>query len=362
MIKRLRTFIPLILLSGATWSVSIILFFFYRYWEDYGIDTFRISRDFPLEQYPLLRISLEAFLFGMISEVVNILVFKPYLKLLPSPIAAILRIAGHLLLFLVYVSLSLLTRNYINFQNTDGALTPLMEIWQNGYIFELVLFFSFIIIVMSIFRQLYHMIGPLNLSSFIMGRYKVPRKEERIFLFLDLNSSTSLAERLGDEKFSRMLQDCFTDLSDLSYGLRAQTYQYVGDEAVFTWSTRTGFKHQRCLKLFFRFKKRLKKNERHYIKKYGLAPTFKAAMHCGSIIGVEVGEVKTEIAYHGDAINTASRILDKCHELGEEFLVSGDIVNALPSPHKYKYVDRGSAHLKGKFTELHLYGVHKRKD
>lgn len=309
-----------------------------------------------------MRISLEAFLFGMISEVVNIILFKPYLKVLASPISAVLRVLGHLILFLLYVSISLLTRHYINFEHTDGALQPLLEIWQNGYIFELTLFFSIIIIIMSVFRQLYHMIGPLNLSSFIMGRYKTPRKEDRIFLFLDLNSSTSLAEKLGDEKFSRLLQDCFTDLSDLSYGQRAQTYQYVGDEAVFTWSSRTGFKNDRCLKLFFKFKKRLLKNEKHYIRKYGLAPTFKAAMHCGSIIGVEVGEVKTEIAYHGDAINTASRILDKCHELGEEFLVSSDIVENMPNPGKYKYTDRGSAHLKGKFKELHLYGVHKKQN
>lgn len=36
--------------------------------------------------------------------------------------------------------------------------------------------------------------------NMITGRYHRPRKERRIYMFLDIKDSTALAERLGDEK------------------------------------------------------------------------------------------------------------------------------------------------------------------
>jgi len=42
--------------------------------------------------------------------------------------------------------------------------------------------------------------GPGNLWRFIRGRYYQPRQEERIFMFLDLKSATTIAEKIGDER------------------------------------------------------------------------------------------------------------------------------------------------------------------
>ncbi|MEM1321079.1 MAG: hypothetical protein AAGG75_12570 [Bacteroidota bacterium] len=43
----------------------------------------------------------------------------------------------------------------------------------------------------------------------LIGRYKNPKEEWRIFMFLDLKSSTALAEQLGHFKYSQLIQDCF---------------------------------------------------------------------------------------------------------------------------------------------------------
>ncbi len=356
-LKRIRIFLPLIITSGAIWSLAMFIFFISRYWVDAGIDTIRIRNDFPLETNPLLRIMLEAFFFGVISELVELLVFKQRFNSLTSPVSALIKTGAQFLLFLTYISASLAARHYINFETFHNSLDPMLAIFKEGYALQLILFFSLITLSMGIVRQLYHLIGPLNLRNFILGWYSVPREEERIFLFLDLNSATTLAETLGDKKYSRLLQDCFTDLSDLSYFLRAQSYQYVGDEAVFTWLKTEGFRNERCLRLFFRFKIRLLRREKYYMSKYGIMPTFKAAMHCGRTIGAEVGQVKKEIAFHGDAINTTSRILDKCHELEEEFLISEDLLEGVRNSKRFKFEDKGDAHLKGKFQSLKLYGV-----
>src|SRR5215470_9571998 len=51
--------------------------------------------------------------------------------------------------------------------------------------------------LINFMRQLDRMLGPGRLLSLMLGRYHRPVAEERIFMFLDLNNSTSIAEALG---------------------------------------------------------------------------------------------------------------------------------------------------------------------
>ncbi len=52
-------------------------------------------------------------------------------------------------------------------------------------------------VIIVFFRQLDRLLGPGVLLRYVLGRYHQPRRERRIFMFLDLKSSTSLAEALG---------------------------------------------------------------------------------------------------------------------------------------------------------------------
>jgi class 3 adenylate cyclase len=47
-----------------------------------------------------------------------------------------------------------------------------------------------------------------------MGQYHQPRQEERIFLFLDMKSSTTIAEKIGNEQYFRLLHDVFSDIAE----------------------------------------------------------------------------------------------------------------------------------------------------
>jgi adenylate cyclase len=55
--------------------------------------------------------------------------------------------------------------------------------------------------------------GPGGIRDLLMGRYNNPRNENRIFLFLDINESTTIAERIGHEKYFNMLKDFFADIT-----------------------------------------------------------------------------------------------------------------------------------------------------
>jgi adenylate cyclase len=94
---------------------------------------------------------------------------------------------------------------------------------------------------MFMLRQINLMLGEGNLKRMFMGEFYEPHEEEHVFMFIDLQSSTQIAEELGHIKYSQLLQDCFNDLGVTSK-YYAQIYQYVGDEAVLTWSLDRAFK------------------------------------------------------------------------------------------------------------------------
>jgi adenylate cyclase len=68
------------------------------------------------------------------------------------------------------------------------------------------------------------------LISFLLGKYYRPKEDDRIFMFMDLKSSTTSAEKLGHIKYSQFIQDCFFDITDVITKYDAKIYQYVGDE------------------------------------------------------------------------------------------------------------------------------------
>ena len=61
---------------------------------------------------------------------------------------------------------------------------------------------------------------------------------------MDLKSSTTYAEKLGHIKYSQLLQDFFSDLTDVVSQFNVQVYQYVGDEAVISWDKEEGAENQ----------------------------------------------------------------------------------------------------------------------
>lgn len=162
----------------------------------------------------------------------------------------------------------------------------------------------------------------------VLGRYHKPKEEDRIFLFVDMISSTRTAEQLGHIKYSNLIQDCFRDLSAQVIRYNGAIYQFVGDEAVISWQTKWKNSYFDSVFLFFSFQEVLIKKASFYQKKYGLIPEFKGSINAGKVMVAEVGEkVKSEIAFHGDVLNTASRMLELCTLYNKDLVVSETIVD-----------------------------------
>lgn len=202
--------------------------------------------------------------------------------------------------------------------------------------------------------------GPGILKELILGRYRKPKEKRQIFLFMDLKSSTSYAEQLGHQKYSSLIQDCFVDVTKAAIETEASIYQYVGDEVVFTWPYAKGINKSNCVNLYFKIQEIIHDKSDYYHENYGLMPEFKAGLNGGTLMAAEVGVIKRSIAYHGDVINTASRLQSLCGELNKEFLISNEIIRSLPQRDIFKYDFVGDRILKGKKKKVGVYECSKK--
>ena len=209
---------------------------------------------------------------------------------------------------------------------------------------------SFIVAVMQICKLLRR--G--DLIRFVAGQYHQPKEVKRIFLFVDLKSSTTIAERLGNLKYSSFLKDFFFDLTEAILISKGDIYQYVGDEIIISWPYATGIENARCIHCFYDMKNSIELKKEKYLIKYSVMPEFKAGLHGGKMVVTWIGEIKKEIVYHGDVLNTAARIQAECNNFKQDLLISEGLLNDIDLPPylKVEYLDE--LNLKGKSKRVRV--------
>ena len=192
-------------------------------------------------------------------------------------------------------------------------------------------------------------------AGHLVGRYHKPRQELRIFMFLDMRSSTSIAEDLGHVRYFQLINELFSDITDPIVYARGEIYQYVGDEISVSWPLRKGIARQRCIKCFLDIRAKLQQRGEHYRTRYGIVPAFKAGFHYGEVTTGEVGLVKKERIFSGDVVNTAARIQDSCNEHGVDNLISKELLDLLLPVAELPVREIGSIALKGKRNTMSLW-------
>ncbi|WP_228249474.1 hypothetical protein [Zunongwangia profunda] len=92
----------------------------------------------------------------------------------------------------------------------------------------------FMIFIVSFINEMVSKNSPGFTMPLILGKYRFPREENRLFIFLDLKGSTHLAEELGHLKYSSFIQESIMEVNQVAKKFKAHIYQYVGDEIVIT--------------------------------------------------------------------------------------------------------------------------------
>jgi len=214
-----------------------------------------------------------------------------------------------------------------------------------------------IVFLLVVIRHLNQFIGEKAARDVMLGRYHRPRSEERFFLFVDVVGSTPVAERLGPLAVHRFLDRIFQVASDPVDEHRGEVFQYVGDEMVVTWTLAEGAREARPLACLFAIEAALAREAPAFERDFGTVPRLRAALHAGEVVTGEIGGSRRAIVYHGDTMNTTSRIENATRALGREFLVSEEALRRLQGAEAYAPEDLGEQELRGKAARLRVYAV-----
>ena len=207
---------------------------------------------------------------------------------------------------------------------------------------------SFLLYLVVIFlSQLNSLLGPGVLLRFVTGRYHHPRRERRIFMFVDIEDSTELAKNLSLEHYYGLVNDFFRDVAGPVLDSRGEIYEYVGDEVVISWKYEAGVRDANCVRAFFEIEKAVWKQSEQYLNRYGAVPAFKAGLHEGEVITAEMGGSKKVIAFNGEVLNVTARIQGQCNRLQRRLLASQQLVDQLKIPGDVTPQSMGLIELRG---------------
>jgi adenylate cyclase len=222
-----------------------------------------------------------------------------------------------------------------------------------------VLFSFAAILTIRFITDVNRLLGQNALLNFVTGRYYRPRLEQRVFLFIDIEGSTALAERLGELAFHRLVSRFVADITDPIVKAYGEIHRYVGDELIATWKLAEGISDAHCVRACFDALDRLAVLSPVYLRDFGAPIHCRAGLHCGPVVTGEMGSVKKEIVFLGDTVNTAARIQELCRQTGDRVLASASLVDLLELPSGIAKRPLGDLRLRGKESEIVLYALEK---
>ncbi len=235
-------------------------------------------------------------------------------------------------------------RRVSNFILGYGGLKNLITGWIG---------FHLILIIL----QLNEHIGPGMFWRFLSGKFYKPKEEYKIFMFLDIKSSTKISEKIGHKKFFKFMNLFIKDATNPILNYKGEIYEYVGDEIVISWPIKKGVKNSNCVRCFFSIKNVIKVNSEKYKRKFGLIPEFKAAIHYGKVTTGEIGIIKKQIVHTGDVLSTTSRIQNLCNDYNQKLLISSNLMGILDLPKEFISINLGEVKLKGISKKVNILGI-----
>ncbi|TDQ08322.1 adenylate/guanylate cyclase domain-containing protein [Pedobacter metabolipauper] len=258
--------------------------------------------------------------------------------------------------FLIIITVINMLYNKDNY-SLENLSSPAWAFFTDYALMGIMLYIASIIVISQLYAEFSESIGTGTLRNFFLGKYYHPIEEERIFMFLDMKSSTTIAENLGHVKYFEMLREYFFDLSGSVIDYAGTIYQYAGDEMIVCWKLKDGLRKNNCIECFFAMKRSLEMQTEKYNSKFGLLPGFKAGLHYGKVVTGEIGSLKKEIIFTGDVLNTSARIQGLCNQFDVDLLVSEDLVKILDLPFAYAIRSVGENLLKGRSKSIEIFAI-----
>lgn len=344
-----------VLLIGIVWT-CIDLIFWIRYMGHPATAKYDSSFQLLTPSSIWLRASIVAsmsFLMGYLLVFRLKRMFRNYRMIINMLMkTGILLFASIVMNFFIHFTYCLIvlhlnfTQSFYNFY-ADSVYTPWL--WENVMTWISIFIFTQLIIEVN------EKYSPGVFMDILLGKYIKPRIEKRIIMFLDLQDSTPIAEKLGHANYFLFIRDFIYHVSTALLEHNGRIYQYVGDEVVVSWAYNSD-NTQKCLNALLEARKMLQQNSAKFKRRYGIVPEFKVGIHVGEVTVGEIGIIKRDLAMSGDTMNTTARIRNSCNELKQKYIVSEDMKNAM-NMQDWQYKSLGPIELKGKSNTLELFAL-----
>lgn len=332
------------------WIFFCLLFAFFHYFGS------------PESRNPELFLSFLQFaiLAGLSHGIYDVIVLRDDRDARPIPAALCFRLSYFASIVLVNLSLCIFIKSW--YSEGEFFSERSFEIWTETFRNPSFQAFALYAVLCGFFitfiRSVNKKFGSNVFINSVLGKTQDPQEVNLIFMFVDLRRSTHLAEEMGHVKYSRFMKEYYRLLSNCCEENDGNIYQIAGDGVFLTWPLQSCRKTPKPILCFEDLKQCFFRTRQRFIAKFGAYPTFKAAAHSGRVTMTEVGNFRSEIAYHGDAVNTTSRLQDLCGMLGEEFLISKKLLAQLPGLDAYDPQLKGTFELKGKSLRTSVYALH----
>lgn len=356
-----KYYLKRILPFGIIWLAIALLIM----WSQYAVNPEQIEiieSDVPLTFEIVIFASVSIFFVGCIVGCIEVFIVnklfirQSFPKKIISKLFLYTLVLSVLVLFLYLWAASIVSneplfskkiwREYVAFLSSITHISTWIQL-------------LFSLLVSLLYSEISENLGQNILFNFFTGRYHKPVDENRIFMFVDMKDSTTIAEKLGHKIYFKLLRDYYRSFSDTILKSYGEVYQYVGDEIVITWKLEKGLKNNRCVECFFNMKIALQKQKKNFEKKYDTIPDFKAALHFGQVTTGEIGALKKDIFFTGDVLNTTARILGLTSELKEDLLISESFSRELKLSKAFTLKNLGAKVFKGKTKSVQVFAIHK---
>jgi adenylate cyclase len=101
---------------------------------------------------------------------------------------------------------------------------------------------------------------------------------------------------------------------------------------VITWPIEVGRRRAHCVRCFFGIRAAVTRNAERYQREFGAVPRFRGGLHGGTVTGGELGDLRQQIVFVGDILNTAARLEEYAKRSRLDLVVSGALLERIVLP------------------------------
>ena len=348
-----------ILVFGLIWVIFGLIYILLEFGLLGKLDHYPATGNLYSFKASFLIVSIGSFCMGLIQGCFEVLWMKAYFSKLELWKKFVFKSVFYLVLIILFLSIITLVTNAIHLDSnmfSPKVFDKLIN-FMSQFSFWTIVFYTGIILDIALFYSEIEAYIGKNVVMNYLGKYHKPIQEKRIFMFLDMKSSTTIAEQIGHERYFELLKTYYADMTNAILETSGEVYQYVGDEIVVTWKKKKGIQKNNCIHCFIKISNAITKNKAHYIEQFGLVPEFKAGFHIGEVTAGEIGIIKKDIIYTGDILNTTARIQGECNTYNSKSLISETLFDLLTEEPGYSFIKIDKLLLEGKKEHIQLYDV-----